>query len=414
MIHRAIVPLIEQHLRNPEITLIVGARQVGKTFLMQTVRQNLEKQGERTTFLNLDIEEDAQFFTSQSRLVEKIKLQLGNSRGYVFIDEIQRKENAGVFLKGLFDMNLPYKMIVSGSGSLELKEKIHESLSGRKRIFELTPLTFTEFVDFETTYRFSGKLHAFFSVERAQTQALLEHYMNFGGYPKVVLSTTLDEKQAAIREIYQSYIEKDIKDLLKLEKTEAFIKLVKVLASQIGGLVNVSELSSTVGLAVQTVQHYLWYLEKTFIVRRVSPFFRNTRKEITKAPLYYFYDTGLRNYIAGFFGAPAAGPLAGHLFENVVCNRIFESVDSSAATVHFWRTRDHAEVDFVRQNGMDAIPFEVKCSSLKKPTVPVPLRHFLRLYKPKTAYIIHHGERMSAETEGATVLFVPFWEDISI
>lgn len=412
MIQRAILPLIENHLDNPEITLIAGARQVGKTYLMQTVRRLLDKRGEQTLYLNLDIDEDLQFFISQSRLLDKINLHFGEKKGYVFIDEIQRKENAGLFLKGLFDRNLPHKFIVSGSGSLELKEKIHESLSGRKRIFELTPLTFTEFVHFKTGYRFEESLPSFFAVEKTKTLALLEEYMNFGGYPKVVLSQTLDEKLAVIREIYQSYIEKDIKDLLRLEKTEAFTNLVKILASQIGGLVNVSELSSTIGVAMQTIQHYLWYLEKTFIVKRVTPFFRNVRKEITKAPLYYFSDTGLRNYIAGLFGVSAAGPLRGHVFENFVFNRLDQSAASTATSVHFWRTRDHAEVDFVLQTGMDTIPVEAKYTSLGKPAATRSLRNFLRVYRPKRAYIVHLGDRMRAKAEEHAVSFIPFWEDI--
>ena len=207
--------------------------------------------------------------------------------------------------------------------------------------------------------------------------------MNFGGYPKVVLAGTLEEKRAVMGEIYQSYIERDIKDLLKLEKTEAFTNLIKILASQMGGLVNVSELSSTVGVAMQTIQNYLWYLEKTYIVKRVTPYFRNVRKEITKAPLYYFYDNGLRNYILGLFGVPIITLLSGHLFENFIFNRLRELITYSSTTLHFWRTRDNAEVDFVVQTGTQLIPVEVKYTKLKKPEISRSMRSFLNEYKPK-------------------------------
>lgn len=109
---------------------------------MKQLEEDLKKEGEKTLFLDLDRDLDRPFFSSQNRLIQKIEYEIGEKKGYVFIDEIQRKENAGLFLKGIYDMNLPYKLIVSGSGSLELKEKIHESLAGRKRIFELSTLEF--------------------------------------------------------------------------------------------------------------------------------------------------------------------------------------------------------------------------------------------------------------------------------
>jgi len=154
MISRKLFSELKSHLLKKEISFIIGPRQAGKTTLMLLLNDYLMKKGERTVFLNLDIEADKQFFTSQANLIKKIKLEIGEKRGFVFIDEIQRKEDAGIFLKGIYDMNLPYKFIVSGSGSVELKEKIHESLVGRKRIFELNTLSFAEFVNFKTGYKY--------------------------------------------------------------------------------------------------------------------------------------------------------------------------------------------------------------------------------------------------------------------
>src|SRR3990167_2573098 len=156
MIKRKIFDELKDHIDKKEITLIVGPRQAGKTTLMLLLKEHLEAQGKKTIFLNLDIESDKQFFTSQDQLLRKITLEIGGGEGYVFIDEIQRKEDAGLFLKGLYDMNLPYKFIVTGSGSLELKEKIHESLVGRKRFFTLDPVSFPEFLNYQTDYKFAG------------------------------------------------------------------------------------------------------------------------------------------------------------------------------------------------------------------------------------------------------------------
>jgi predicted AAA+ superfamily ATPase len=121
-------PELVDHLPQREMSLIIGPRQTGKTTLMEIMKAHLDHHGERTLFLNLDIEWDRPHFESQVALLKKVELELGQQHGYVFIDEIQRKDDAGLFLKGLFDLKLPYKFIVSGSGSLELKQKIHESL----------------------------------------------------------------------------------------------------------------------------------------------------------------------------------------------------------------------------------------------------------------------------------------------
>ncbi|WP_198018170.1 AAA family ATPase [Hippea jasoniae] len=165
IIKRKLIREIRDHLNKKEITLIVGARQVGKTTLMLFLEKELKQRGKKTLYLNLDREVDKKYFTSQENLINKIRLEIGNQKGFVFIDEIQRKENAGLFLKGVFDYNLPYKFIISGSGSLELKEKIHESLIGRKRTFELNPVSFEEFINFKTHYRYENNLKDFFSIE---------------------------------------------------------------------------------------------------------------------------------------------------------------------------------------------------------------------------------------------------------
>ena len=149
-IKRYLLQSVRDHLDSKEITVITGARQVGKTTLIQEIERKLHTRQKKTLYLNLDFEPDFRYFESQDLLIQKINLEFGKDYGYVFIDEIQRKNNAGLFLKGLYDRNLPVKFIVTGSGSMELKAKIHESLAGRKRIFELLPVTFDEFVQFKT------------------------------------------------------------------------------------------------------------------------------------------------------------------------------------------------------------------------------------------------------------------------
>lgn len=389
MIKRRLFEEVKAHLEKEEMSLVAGPRQAGKTTLLMWLKEYLEKRGEKTVFFNLDIEEDKQFFVSQEKLIKKIQLELGKVKGYVFIDEIQRREDAGVFLKGIFDMKLPLKFIISGSGSVELKEKIHESLVGRKRIFEMNTISLEELVNFRTNYKYENNLSGFFEVEKEKTKELLSEYLNFGGYPKVILEEKLEEKRKIISEIYQSYLEKDIAYLLAVKNTEVFTKLVKIMAAQTGNLVNFSELSSILGISSQTVKNYLWYLEKTFVLRRVNPYFRNVRKEVTKMPVFYFYDLGFRNYALGDFRNDLPSQNLGFVFENFIFNSLSEKAQEVAAGVNFWRTKDGAEVDFVVDFKKEIVPVEAKYRSLSKPELTRSLKNFIIKYKPRKAYVVN-------------------------
>ncbi|HDG97011.1 MAG TPA: ATP-binding protein [Desulfobacterales bacterium] len=410
MIKRALLNNLKEHLSRKEISLIVGPRQSGKTTLMLLLKDYLERRGDRTLYLSLDFESDRQFFSSQESLLRKIRLEMGDEGGYIFLDEIQRKEDAGLFLKGIYDMNLPYKLIVSGSGSLELKEKIHESLVGRKRVFQLNTVSFEEFVNFKTEYRYEKRLIDFYAIEKDRTKDLLLEYLNFGGYPSVVVESKIEEKRKIIDEIYRSYLERDIAYLLRVEKTDAFSNLIRIIASQVGKLVNYSELSSTLGISFQTVRDYLWYSEKTFITRRVTPYFRNVRKEISKSPVYYFIDIGLRNYSLNLFGNLYSPSELGFVFQNFVFNILEESLRYTPAQIHFWRTKDKAEVDFIIEAGKSVVPIEVKFSDLKKPTIGRSMQGFIKKYRPKTGLVVNLALQGEKTINGTVIRFVPFYK----
>ena len=407
-IRRRLMTTLTEHLDHPEITMLVGPRQSGKTTILKQLDAQLRAGGRNTLWLNLDVEDDFRHLASQGALIQKIRLELGSS-GVVFIDEIQRKENAGLFLKGLYDQGLPWKFVVSGSGSIELKEKISESLVGRKRLFELATISFGEFVDFRTGYRYADRLREFFRAEPARTEQLFREYLMYGGYPRVALAETHQEKLAVINEIFRSYLEKDIVYLLRVEKSDSFSNLVRVLASQTGKMVSYSELSATLGLSLPTVKTYLWYLEKTFMVRKVSPWFTNIRKEITKAPVYYFCDIGLRNFASGSFGGIPDSE-AGFVFQNAIHALLTERFPLADTTIHFWRTKDKAEVDFVIRRGAAVTPLEVKYSDMKKLEAQRSYRGFLERYHPESGYIVNKSLSDEAMVGETRVRCLPYWE----
>ena len=287
---------------------------------------------------------------------------------------------------------------------------VHESLAGRKRMFELSTVTLAEFINYRTSYKYQDRLAEDFRINKSEGQGLLLEYLNFGGYPRVVLEDTTKEKSAIIDEIYRSYIEKDIAYLLRVERIDAFGNLIRMLADRIGAMINLNELSSTVGISVQTVKNYLSYAEKTFIIRRVTPWFKNLRSEISKSPVMYFNDLGLRNFALRRFGGYTALHETGFLFQNLIHQLLVERAQGEGGTVHFWRTKDKAEVDFIINSSEGVIPVEVKCREMRGGEIGRSLRGFVTKYKSKEAWVVSLGAHKDEKLEKTRVRFIPFYE----
>jgi len=392
--------------KRKQITILIGARQVGKTTLIKEIISEQKN----SIYFNLDIEQDYIYFSSQQKLLQKIQLEAGTKKTYVFIDEIQQKPDAGRFLKGLFDMNLPYKFIVTGSGSIELKEKINEALTGRKHLIIMPSVTFKEFVDYRTGYKYSNRLSSFFEVETEQTEMFLNEYLNFGGYPAVITAETITDKKEVMNEIFRSYITKDISFLLKVKHPDKFVKLIQLLAIQSGCIINYSQLAQDTGLSVETLKTYLWYAEQTFIINIVKPYFTNYKKELTKSPTVYFNDLGMCNFSKSNFGFNISN---GMLFQNFVYLLLKEKYEQGLNHINYWRTKDKAEVDFILHTDKGVLPVEVKYSNLKKTTVSRSFRSFIKKYSPTTAYIINLSLDTKIIIDNTIIKFIPFWKFIA-
>lgn len=409
MIRRNIQHIIEDSLKHKEITMLIGARQVGKTTILNKVIDDLKRSGQQVLFLNLDIEADAKHFESQQQLLSRIQIEFGNNPGYVFIDEIQQKIDAGRFLKGIYDMNTPYKFVVTGSGSLELKEKIGESLMGRKHLIDMHTVSFAEFLDYKTKYKYSNRLDKYCALEAVQVQLYLDEYMNFGSYPKVITTDGSDAKREVMNEIYHSYITKDISYLIGVRSTNKFTKLFKLLAVQSGNILNYSQLANDCQLNVDTLKNYLWYAQQTFIIKEVPPYFSNAKKEITKSPSIYFNDLGMCNFGRDTYGLNANNN-DGFIFQNFIFQLLRDKYTIGVNPINFWRSKDKAEVDFVIHDSGNTIPIEVKYSQLQKATVSRSYRSYLNRYSPKVGYIINLSLDTEITINDTTVRFIPFWK----
>lgn len=386
-ITRQIVPSLEKHLAEKEITLLLGPRQSGKTTVLKILEKKLLEGGKKTLFLNLDIVADQEIIASQTDFIAYLKNLSVQKNVYVFIDEVQRIPNAGLFMKGVYDSNLPCKFILSGSSALEIKSKIVEPLTGRKKTFFLPTLTFNEFVNYKEPE--IKDLKVLSKVYQGKMLNLLDEYVRFGGYPRVVVAKTDEEKIGHLEEIYTSYLEKDIGLFFEVRNKSSFLKMVSILAGELGGVLNKDQLAGMIGSSRMTVDNFLSYLEGSFVLHTVPPFFKRPHKEIVKSPKVYFFDLGLRNMLLRNFTAFDIRPDKGVLLENFVLNRILEKL-SPVEKVNYWRTKVGAEMDFVvSRAGSVEKAVEVKAQKMEKPELTPSIKSFLEIYKPKDMLLVN-------------------------
>jgi predicted AAA+ superfamily ATPase len=409
MIERDILPEIKDHLDQPEITMLIGSRQSGKTTILNILKSGLLASGHPIIYLNLDIDLDMAKCVSQETLMNYVRLEFGENKGYIFIDEIQRVTNAGLFLKGIYDRQIKHKIIVSGSGSLELKEKIAESLAGRKRLFYISTISIHEFINYKTAYKYKDKLIAFFSLFREMEESILTEYLIWGGYPKVVTSTSFREKQVALSEIFQSYVERDIQLLLKLEKRKEFIQMLQMLASSPGQIVQYLKIGNLVDLKSTTVKNYIWYTTKTFILTEITPFFSNKAKELTHAPMIYFNDHGMQSFLAGNLNYKMTLPELGFKFQQLILQLLTLAIVNTSAKIFYYRNQNQTEVDFIIQYGNRIIPIEAKAIKYDKPKVEKALRSFMDMYACERAFIINRSLQDTIKIKNTSVYFYPWY-----
>lgn len=372
---RNILNVLIQNMENELILGLIGSRQVGKSSILFLLIERLLKDKINPVnifYFNLDDLKLHELFTSIPDFLNFV----GNDteQKYVFIDEIQRLDSPRLFLKEIFDLKRNIKIIYSGSSQLEIKAKTREHLVGRARIFQINRLSFSEYLDFASPIT---KMEA------------LQQILIFGSYPAVAKETGSLEKRLRLRDIYQSYIQKDLTDFLQLDKVDGFNKMLVQLANQIGDLLNIHSLSKSLAINRNEIERYLNILEYTFVCSKIYPFYRNYSKEITKTPKIYFLDSGLRNYILNQFQPLALRQDVGKLFENFYYTELLANDFFNFNKVNFWRTTNQTEIDFIVQNenGIEAI--EIKWEKEQAPKSFQTIREY---YPEIQTKVITHKE----------------------
>ena len=376
-IKRGLEEKISKYLKTPEIIAVTGARQVGKTTLLQQIHQGLDK----SLFITFEDVAYRQLFDTDIKAF--IELYIKPYR-FIFLDEFQYAKNGGQQLKLIFDTVRNKKIFISGSSVLDLTIHAVKYLSGRLFAFVLHPLSFDEYLAFKNqelhSYLSEKKENAKFSAAMLEKlYAYLEEYIVYGGYPRVLLSLDHEEKKDVLRNILNVYLLRDVRDLMGLGDDYKMISLMKALSLQTGNVISYQELSQITSLNFSSLKKNLNLLEKTYIIGLPKPFFTNKRIELVKNPKVYFYDTGLRNAVIDDFRQMEMRQDKGTLWENFIyAELIKEGVD-----VKYWRTKAKAEVDFILN---DKIPVEVK-SSPAKTAVGKSLHSYIEKYNPAAAYI---------------------------
>ncbi|MGE5343612.1 MAG: ATP-binding protein [Candidatus Omnitrophota bacterium] len=379
---RKIYKKIKPYIETRDIVVIHGARQTGKTTLLKHLMKDIPAQD--SFYMDL---ENSKFLEMCEEGVDSIVAYIkqqgifkNQERFYVLIDEIQYLSNPSSLLKLAHD-HYPYlKLIVSGSSSFEIKKKFKDSLVGRTVDFEIYPLDFEEFLTFKNK-RFNLEEKITSPILIDELEKLYREYVLYGGYPKIVLTDPIEMKEMYLQQIVDTYVKKDISDLAGIKHVAKFNKLLRVLANQSGQLLNVTELSNTTQLAKQTVDEYLFLLENTYIIKLLHPYARNIRSELFKTPKLFFYDTGLL-HLLWFKTLPLE--ILGNVFENSIFCEFVKNMKPDH--IHYWRTQDKKEIDFIIDEQLKAIPVEVKINAAALNYTSMKL--FLSQYKPDKAFCI--------------------------
>lgn len=341
---------IESALKPSSVLVLLGPRRSGKTTLLQAFMQNTKKS---FAFYRGDDLSTRHSFS----LVDSTNLiNLVGDNEVLVIDEAQMIPNIGQSLKLIVDVLPNLLVVVTGSSAFELAGQVGEPLTGRKHTKYLFPVAVRESLADSKTPRLD--------FTKGVTERLI-----YGSYPSIVTTRNPEAKAEYLKELVNSYLLKDILAFQEVKGSAVILRLISLLAYQIGSQVSLTELGSSLQIDRKTVERYLDLLEKTYVIFRLGGYSRNLRSETTKMSKYYFYDTGVRNAVIQNFNPLDIRNDVGQLWENYVISerqkrRLYYGPD---ANQYFWRTWKGSEIDLVEERGGKLIGYEIKWSNKKRP-----------------------------------------------
>ena len=363
MIRRDVLKLLKNDLGKQKALIIMGARQVGKTTLLQALSANWEN----TLWLTGDEWETQKMFENPT--IARLKTELAGVKCLI-VDEAQRLPNVGLGLKLITDHLQHIQLLVTGSSAFELSNHLNESLMGRTFEYKLYPLSFTEMANYHTL---------------REEKQLMFYRLIYGYYPDVVLHP--EDNKKVLQNLIQNFLYKDMLLLEGVKKPDKIVKLLQALAFQLGSQVSYNELSNLVGINIATVEKYITMLEQSFVLFRLNSFSRNLRSELSKSRKIYFYDNGIRNALISNFSPVEVRTDTGALWENFLIAERLKLLHNNERWAHrfFWRTTEQQEVDYIEEEDGILRAFELKWSTIKKAKVS---KTFSKAYPNATISII--------------------------
>ncbi|KKS33053.1 MAG: hypothetical protein UU93_C0003G0061 [Candidatus Amesbacteria bacterium GW2011_GWA2_42_12] len=353
--------VLSEHFRKyKEVLVLLGARQVGKTTIIKRIFPEAH-------YLIVDNEPIKKALERYDPAV--YKQLLNTSAGLVVIDEIQKLNDPGRAAKIFFDQLPEYKLIITGSSAFNIKNKASESLAGRKIDYHLYPLSLSEYLvqnglesalSLKPIEKLMGGEKVGEVFKPYDHREILNNVLVYGLYPAM---QSHPSDSAYLTNLIDSVVFKDLVELSLLENKSAALSLLKLLAYQIGSLVNYAELASKLGIGARTVKRYIELFEQSFIIFTIKPYSSRKRDEIAKMPKVYFYDLGLRNALINNFEHVDTRGDAGQLFENFIAAELlkYNYYGNFGYSFNYWRTKSGSEVDLVLYKpGSDIIAVEIK------------------------------------------------------
>ena len=339
MISRITIQNIDKKLFQSKAILLFGARQVGKTTLLEHL---METRKESVLHTSGDEPDIRTLLTSINST--QLKNYIGNNKIF-FIDEAQRIPNIGLTLKLITDKLKDIQVIATGSSSFEMANEMNEPLTGRKFEFNLFPLSFQEMVN----------EHGLLEEKRQ-----LEHRLIYGSYPEVV--TNPNNSEELLNLIADSYLYKDLLMLDHIKRPKLLEKILQALALQIGSEISYNELAQLVGADKGTVEKYIHLFEQTYVIFTLSSFARNVRNELKKSKKIYFYDCGIRNAVIGNYNSIQKRSDVGALWENYLISERMKKLhyENDRSKSYFWRTTQQQEIDLIEEKNHHLKAFEFK------------------------------------------------------
>jgi len=365
MIERLLEKNITDNLFKRKAIIIIGPRQVGKTTLVNQIKEKLKK---KTIVFNCD-EFEAKNTLTQSSLSQL--RDLISDHKIVIIDEAQRVKNIGLTLKLIIDNIKDIQLLVTGSSALELSNSINEPLTGRKFEYHLYPFSTNELKGFYGMF---------------EESKLLYKRLIYGMYPDVI--NFPGQEREVLNNLSGSYLYKDVFAYQEIRKPELLDNLLKALATQLSSEVSFYEIAQLLGSDPNTIKRYIELLEKAYVIFRLKSFSRNVRTELKKSQKIYFYDNGIRNAILGNFNSIDTRQDIGQLWENYLVSERLKHLHYTKTYTHqyFWRTQQQQEIDYIEDYDGKLYAFEFKWNPKKKTRFS---RTFLNNYKVESTKIIN-------------------------